>query len=148
MDCQLCGIEFTKLNSRSKFCSGKCKNKSKYLVYRVKFKEDTGFSRQSIRGLVRKLKLIEENGGGCSKCGYNTNISCLEFHHINPLDKKLELDMRTLSNMSSILIEEEVKKCIILCSNCHQSYHHPQLNIENLKEKILKINIDFGFTTP
>lgn len=29
-----------------------------------------------------------QRGGKCECCGYNKNLSALEFHHINPDEKK------------------------------------------------------------
>lgn len=58
-------------------------------------------------------------------CGYDKNISALEFHHTNPEEKSFQLDSRHLSNTSMGKILEESKKCILVCSNCHKEIHHP-----------------------
>jgi hypothetical protein len=43
----------------------------------------------------RKLKrlLVDENGGGCAVCGYDRCIGNLHFHHVDPSQKSLALDM-------------------------------------------------------
>ena len=63
---------------------------------------------------------------GCSKCGYNKCLMALTFHH---MDKKTKID--TISNMICSLanmevIKNEIKKCILLCQNCHHELHESQ----------------------
>lgn len=71
-------------------------------------------------------------GGKCEICGYNKNISALEFHHINPDEKELALDARSFSNNKYELLNKEVEKCMLLCSNCHREMHNPTLMLENI----------------
>jgi hypothetical protein len=56
----------------------------------------------------------------CIICG-ETHPACLEFHHKDPLKK--EFLISKLYNKKRIL--EEIKKCNVLCSNCHRKYHWP-----------------------
>jgi hypothetical protein len=134
-NCISCNKENT--NKKSKYCSLKCKNKLFYTKKRNAFKENTGFSYQSFKGLKKKLEIFKERGNGCKICGYNKNLAALEFHHLEPKDKLFILDMRNLSNLSNLLIEKELAKCELICSNCHSEIHNPLLNIESLKNKIL-----------
>lgn len=60
-------------------------------------------------------------------CGYNRNIAALQFHHLDPAEKTMKLDMRTLSNNTLEKIQREVEKCELLCGNCHVEKHHPEL---------------------
>ncbi len=91
---------------------------------------------QVMRSLKRKLYLITLRGGKCQNCGYNKNLSALEFHHKIPESKKFQLDQRSLSNSSMKLIIEEFEKCDVLCSNCHRELHSPELVIDKIKEKV------------
>ena len=77
-------------------------------------------------------KIKEVRGGKCVRCGYNTCLKALEFHHINPEEKDF-----TISNDHIKLIEaiEESKKCILICSNCHRELHD---NLWTLDEFILE----------
>ena len=74
-------------------------------------------------------KIKQAKGGRCEKCGYNTCLGALEFHHIDPTQKDF-----TISNDHFRLEEaiEESKKCILLCANCHRELHN---GLWNLKEK-------------
>ena len=85
---------------------------------------------QKLRGIKRKLYLIELRGGCCEKCGYCKNISALDFHHKDPNDKESSLDMRHLSNSTMEKILTEFAKCKVLCANCHREEHHPELDKE------------------
>ena len=53
----------------------------------------------------------------CILCGFN-DIRALEFHHVR--DKKLfDISRGVNSRYSWEEIEKEIKKCDVLCSNCH-----------------------------
>jgi hypothetical protein len=95
---------------------------------------------QVMRALKRKFHLISLHGGKCQHCGYDKNLSALDFHHRNPETKKFQLDQRSLSNYSMKLIMEEFEKCDVLCSNCHREHHFPELVIETIREKILSFD--------
>jgi hypothetical protein len=98
---------------------------------------------QKLRGLKRKLHLIEIRGGCCEICGYNKNISAFEFHHRDPNDKEHQLDIRKLSNSSMSWVMKEFSKCDLLCSNCHREIHSPHLGLDEVKNsiKILDENV-------
>ena len=91
--CIVCGKELQ--GAQRKYCSNACKQKGYYLE--IKNNPNTTLS-QSLRGLRRKLKLIEIKGGKCECCGYDKNIAALDFHHNNPKYKNFGLDMRIISN--------------------------------------------------
>jgi DNA-directed RNA polymerase subunit RPC12/RpoP len=98
------------------------------------------YSYQKIRGLKRKIHLIDLRGGGCENCGYKNNLSALEFHHQDPLLKENQLDMRKLSNSTMEWIFEEFEKCLVLCANCHKEHHNPGLNIDEVREEVKSLS--------
>ena len=51
---------------------------------------------------------------GCKHCGLNNPI-CLEFHHLDRKTK--EGCVSKILNKTKVL--KEIKKCIVLCRNCH-----------------------------
>ena len=58
---------------------------------------------------------------GCKFCRERNPI-CLEFHHKDPKKKEFTISkVKTTKNKENILLE--IKKCIILCSNCHKKEH-------------------------
>jgi len=71
---------------------------------------------------IRKQELVNLRGGKCSKCGYNSCIACLDFHHRNPDEKEFEISNSGLLLKWGRLVKE-VEKCDVLCKNCHNEYH-------------------------
>ena len=65
-----------------------------------------------------KLVLIAEAGGCCRICGYNAHPAALEFHHIDPNQKRLVVSARGVG-LGLDTLREEARKCVLLCSNCH-----------------------------
>lgn len=78
--------------------------------------------------LIQRLKI-----NGCAICGYNECDASLDFHHVNPEDKKFPLTLSDM-NRSGKSIVEELIKCILLCKNCHAKLHY-----EENKNDITKI---------
>ncbi len=119
------------LEGRQKmYCSRKCKQRVLITDKRQAYKKENGIALQSQKGLRIKASVIKTMGGGCKICGYSKNITALEFHHLDPSQKLFVLDSRSFSNRSIKAIEEELKKCILVCSNCHQEIHYPLMTLE------------------
>ncbi|MBX7173794.1 MAG: hypothetical protein K1X72_22685 [Pyrinomonadaceae bacterium] len=57
----------------------------------------------------------------CEKCGEN-HPACLEFHHIDPKEKKFSLG-RAKSHLTIKSLKAEIAKCKLLCANCHRKEH-------------------------
>lgn len=68
----------------------------------------------------RKVKtiLVEEAGGACCVCGYDHNMRALHFHHVEPSQKRHEINARGVA-ISLAKLRVEARKCVLLCSNCH-----------------------------
>jgi hypothetical protein len=104
-----------------KFCSRICKNRDTNHRHQ-------SYARQQQRGIERKAAMLEQHGGRCSHCGYARNAAALTWHHLDPAQKAFDLDLRSLSNRTQAAIDAELRKCILLCSNCHAELHFPQFN--------------------
>jgi len=67
----------------------------------------------------RKVKqlLVTEAGGRCRLCGYERCLAALEFHHLDPNAKEFGVSRRGARSIDAL--RTEVRKCILLCSNCH-----------------------------
>tara|TARA_B100002019_G_C21102389_1_gene514211 strand:+ start:82 stop:807 length:726 start_codon:yes stop_codon:yes gene_type:complete len=79
--------------------------------------------------------LIDKMGGQCVSCGTTDN---LEFDHINPLDKSLNITNKlTLKNAYQLEeVLEELNKCQLLCEQCHKNKTHgPDRPLINQKVK-------------
>jgi 5-methylcytosine-specific restriction endonuclease McrA len=78
----------------------------------------------------RKVKqiLAQEAGGSCLVCGYDRCIGALEFHHLDPLEKRLGMGYGGFAYALSRL-RAEAKKCVLLCANCHAEVENGMLNL-------------------
>ena len=69
-----------------------------------------------------KKKLIEIMGGKCRACGGVFHPASFDFHHLDPKQKDFSVT-NGFNNKSFDDINEEAKKCILLCANCHRAEH-------------------------
>lgn len=90
------------------------------------------YENQKLRGLKRKCEAVLQRGGKCERCGYDKNLSALEFHHRNPEEKEFQIDIRKFSNTNLETLKEELDKCELLCSNCHHEHHNPDLSLDKV----------------
>jgi len=78
--------------------------------------------------IVKKIKAIKELGGKCKVCS-ESHLFKLAFHHMDPGVKE-----DRVSNMFGhrySLIQEEIKKCELLCHNCHVELHFNENTTNN-----------------
>lgn len=77
----------------------------------------------------RKERILRVMGGRCAICGYNKCSDALELHHIDPSQKEFGISARV--DISWEKTSEELKKCILLCANCHRELHSaPELDMD------------------
>jgi len=95
---------------------------------------------QKERWKLRKLKVLKMFGGKCSVCGYNKNIAALNFHHVDPNEKDFVWNRLRQLKWASII--KELKRCQLVCSNCHMEIHNPDCNTE-VRSLILD-NYEYG----
>jgi len=90
---------------------------------------------------AKKIKAINALGEKCSKCKCD-NIFSLEFHHLGIDKKEKDISRLIVSGGRWSNIEEELKKCVLFCRNCHSEYHcERDSRNHKIKEKLL-INLD------
>ena len=72
----------------------------------------------------RKKAFVRSLGNECEKCGIehdDRNTAIFDFHHRNEKTKKA--DWTTMRNWSLERQRDELKKCMLVCSNCHRLIH-------------------------
>lgn len=62
-------------------------------------------------------------GESCWKCGYDRTFKGLCFHHIDRELKSFGLSSRELTGYAWEKVLEEIKKCVLVCLNCHSEIH-------------------------
>jgi len=81
---------------------------------------------KKVIGLIKKKDYITyiKKRRKCQGCGFS-DWRCLVFHHIK--EKKFEMgDTSGLWKHSLEEIKKEIKKCIVLCANCHIIIHREE----------------------
>jgi hypothetical protein len=131
--CKKCGIE----KSLDSFSNNKNKPDGK-LVYckvcKAQIDKKSNLNRvkeikkTNQKKISKKNSIVEfwknQKGGKCLKCN-ESRLHVLDFHHLDENNKRTtvsELVQRFGNN--NPLIEQEVNKCILLCSNCHRDFHY------------------------
>ena len=74
---------------------------------------------------VRRYKKIY----GCQYCGYKGFSSALTLDHIDPLTKGQKGKSAVNYQWSRKRLKEEIRKCRILCSNCHNALTNGELKL-------------------
>lgn len=63
----------------------------------------------------------------CKVCGFN-HPAVLDFDHRDPTQKFMEVGTMVSEGYSIDMIEAEIAKCDVLCSNCHRIRHYEERN--------------------
>lgn len=72
----------------------------------------------------RRIAAFIHFGEKCADCGLKSsseNYIAFDFHHLKPRDKETELS--DAHDISDARFWAEIKKCVLLCSNCHRIRH-------------------------
>lgn len=85
-----------------------------------------------------KALVVEAMGNKCCKCGYDKYIEALTFHHLDPnaKDNTIANFLRNPRRLDKIVCE--LKKCVMLCANCHIELHAGHWDISDIT--IIEIN--------
>lgn len=121
--CRICGKEFEPINKGwvRQYCFD-CVPEG------LNTSDRTVYKRRAIKR--QGVKLL---GGKCICCG-EARPHVLNFHHIDSSQKD-ETPATLIKNSQTEAFFKEIKKCVLLCSNCHQDFHYQEsLNGITLKE--------------
>lgn len=128
-NCGWCGAEFAPHHSRHIFCSRKCSNASSFYnneeankaraAANMRRYQKTSRQKGRHRNMRRRHWLgIYKVAVGCQLCGYNSHPMALQFDHIGIHNKKGAVSDMLKGSKLSILMDE-IRKCRVLCANCH-----------------------------
>ena len=79
-------------------------------------------AQQKNRALKQDFVRQEKVNRGCARCE-EKHPACLEFHHRDQKAKQFTISIAAQRNWNLERIIEEIKKCDVLCSNCHRKEH-------------------------
>jgi hypothetical protein len=113
-------------------------NKEKVKQYQSQYRQDNFDKLKEHRKEhdINKRKQMDAYKTPCAKCG-ERRLYVIDFHHIDPSTKSFTIGDSYRGNNDKI--EEEIKKCVCLCSNCHREFHYlygivPKNPISELEE--------------
>ena len=87
-------------------------------------KKDYSKSRKKYWREQIKHRAVQFLGGICRNCGQTFEDCCYDFHHLNPDEKDFNISHPQTNGAKSWLkIRDELKKCVLLCANCHRLVH-------------------------
>ncbi len=110
-----------KLSADCKKCHAKCAHKH-YLNHKKSYREAKKKFMENLKKWFIDYKLT----CSCELCG-ETKYWRLAFHHKNPKKKDNSITNMVYSqNCSPTKIMKEIKKCTVVCHNCHSDIHHEE----------------------
>lgn len=131
--CPVCNTDISGTHRNRKYCSTSCVEKARYKrtgqrsskekrkqwyeeriknpEYAEKLRKQARERDKYIKQFLAQYKLEK----GCQDCGYNKHRTALDFDHVTG-DKKFNLAF----SKSITQAKAEIKKCEVVCSNCHR----------------------------
>ena len=103
---------------RGPYCK-KCQNSYNRKYYnKQEVVDKKGKRKRYIKSVVNRYKLLK----GCFKCRYKKCAAALEFHHFKEKDSAISNMIGCGYSLNKIKVE--IKKCGVICANCHRELHH------------------------
>ena len=96
---------------------GRGYNQRYYRGNKEHFTERQRLKRRTLRKMLGELK----GRRGCKTCG-EKHPACLDFHHPKG-NKESAVSLMVSDLRPKKVILAEVRKCLVLCSNCHRKLH-------------------------
>lgn len=107
------------LNCYCRDCN-KITSRNHYLTNKKKRITDSNERRKKQKVVIRDY--IKSLNPKCKTCG-ESELVCLDFHHVNPEEKEYEIGELIGVGASLNKVRSEIEKCCVLCSNCHRKFH-------------------------
>lgn len=114
---EICKILTTTLGNVAYHCNETSKLKARFSNKKCRTKN------------IKDAKML--TGGKCCKCGYSKCMAALHFHHIKERTNYRDRNGNTCGPVTLFKLKskkialEEIKKCILICANCHAEEHWP-----------------------
>jgi hypothetical protein len=132
-NCHQCFKLFMAKDARTKYCGAKCRHKfwtlktdkevrnARVRKYRAKrYKEDGCWRDEGPKSKAQKAWMIEIKSNPCVDCGGKFEVCCMDFDHRIGTTKAYNVGSMFAHHYSRELIETELAKCDLVCSNCHR----------------------------
>ena len=108
------------MKPKCKYCGNECKLAPSQRLTRKKPRQFCNSCCVTKRRWKSKIELINKLGGKCMRCGFVGHPGSFQFHHKDPSNKGHQINGNKLLTADRW---NEVKKCELLCANCHMAEH-------------------------
>jgi len=131
--CYVCKVEkslhdFSKKKKNKDGLQTECKEcfqkyqKKWYLENSNRHKVNVAIRNKRVYDELKKFICDYKLQNPCANCGF-THPAALQFHH-HGNDKYMDVSNMVRNKHSKEAIMKEIKKCTVLCANCHAIHHH------------------------
>jgi hypothetical protein len=111
------------LSSTCKDCRAKY-HRDYYLKNKKSYNDRIKLTKSKNNYFVKVYKTLL----GCYVCQERSHV-VLDFHHLDSKQKEHNISRMTRDSKNINDIKSEIKKCIVLCSNCHRKLHAGVINL-------------------
>ena len=98
-----------------------------YAKYGDAYRQRARIRQANIKRILQDKLYEYLQGKSCEACAFS-DIRVLDFDHIDPKTKRFSIARGVNERYMWSEIEKEIKKCRILCSNCHRIRTAEQFN--------------------
>jgi hypothetical protein len=119
-----------RLHAQCKFCYKEHRQSYQadhYAKYKDAYLLRAKLRRERLRAEFRMNMLKYMSGKACVECG-EADIRVLEFDHLDPESKLFSVSQAVKLGYSWAQVLAEIKKCRMLCANCHKRRTAKQFN--------------------
>lgn len=142
-ECKQCGKVFEPYNKNTKYCSKECRNCNIQQRARDEAKRAYGHVRcdvyQPYKERLAEIKawINELKTQPCVDCGNKFDPVCMDFDHREPGAKVAGIAVLVNSGNDKEIIQKELEKCDLVCSNCHRvrTRNRPRKRKDNRNEE-------------
>jgi hypothetical protein len=106
------------------------KQKRKRKIRALKNADKHKLQKKATRVYMKEFLWRHRKLCGCKSCGVK-NPRVLQYDHLEPENKILEVSAMAHNGFGLKTIKEEIKKCQILCANCHLIKSSKEFNYYN-----------------
>lgn len=103
----------------------------KYKIHRKRLPQASARKRN-------KRAALDYKGNCCCYCGYDRCETALEFHHVNPEEKKFTISSGLGRPWKTL--KRELDKCVLLCCNCHRELHSGLIPLQDIAKYLIRYN--------
>jgi len=96
-----------------------CRVCNKPIPKKIRRRFRCGSCNTRVRRHRTKARAVALMGGACLDCGWSGPLAGFDFHHVHGKDFNIGM----VANRAWHIIENELKKCVLLCRTCHSIRH-------------------------